>query len=390
MAERLHDTGGISLLDRKNPSPYDGYSFTVDHKYTGRERLYSMEFQNPLLPRGQDPFVTFHDGSYHYIHAGSPLGPTPLYVSTADSLTGLRYAQAIPVWTPQESGEATTDIWAPEIHFLDDNWWLYVAAWSGVHGDPHRMYVLEGGKDPREGFSMKADLTPAKTPWGIDGTILKNRDKTYYVWSGKEKITVGESSDPLTHVDTQHLFISEMKSPWEFTGPTQKIATPTFEWEITEPQPVNEGPEVLQRNGRTIVVYSAGHALTDDYCLGMIVNDTNDFLNPEMWHKFRDPIFCKTPEVFGPGHPSFTTTKDGKEDWIIYHSAQHSGSGFDRQVNAQPFTWSTDGFPIFGSPVSPREKIVDTTGKPAASKSNYLPSHTQQRVGIPQHAVVGD
>jgi len=330
----------------------------------------SMEFQNPLLPSGQDPFVTYHDGNYHYLHAGASLGWTPVYLSVAPSLTGLRTAERIPVWTPPQEGEASTDTWAPEMHRdrIDGKWWMYAAAWSGKAGDPHRMYAFEGGKDPREGFSMKSEIIGTQTAWGIDGTLLQDGDRTYYLWSGKERLTIDPTMPTgisYTNPDTQHLFIAEMKSPWELTGPSVKISSPTFDWEFSEPQPVNEAPQVLlnpKMPKRTMLGFSAGHTLGPDYKQGLLVNDSGDFLNPASWNKVAQPLFSRTEDVYGPGHPSFVATPHG-EHWIVYHSAKEEFSGLDRQVNAQPFTWSSDGFPLFGQPVSPREVLIDTTAK---------------------------
>ncbi|NCV15882.1 MAG: hypothetical protein EBV49_15590 [Betaproteobacteria bacterium] len=55
--------------------------------------------------------------------------------------------------------------------------------------------------------------------------------------------------------------------------------------------------------------------------------------------------------IRAPGHASFTTDADDT-DWIVYHSARHPGSGWDRQVRVQPFVWE-GVFPIFGAPGVP-------------------------------------
>jgi GH43 family beta-xylosidase len=45
-------------------------------------------------------------------------------------------------------------------------------------------------------------------------------------------------------------------------------------------------------------------------------------------------------------------SRDGTEDWIVYHTAKYPGAGWDRQVQIQPFTWNADGSPDFGKPVA--------------------------------------
>ncbi len=327
-----------------------------------REEVPGRAFRNPLLPRGQDPFVTRHGDNYYYVHAGASLGWTPVYVSEANSLTGFRTAERVPVWTPAQEGPASRDIWAPKIKRIQGTWWMNVAAWSGRPGDPHRMYSLQGGEHPQDPYTIKGELRSEKTSWGIDGTMFEDGGDLYYVWSGKDTISVDGERDENgnTRPDPQNIYISRMENPWTLTGETKKISVPQYPWEKKGPQPVNEGPQVIQRDGTTIIINSASNTLTDDYCLGMITNKTSDLLEPEAWVKYDQPVFAKTDEVFGPGHASYITTPRGG-DWIIYHSAQYSGSGLERQVNAQPFTWSSDGLPLFGRPVSPHEVLLDTT-----------------------------
>jgi GH43 family beta-xylosidase len=71
-------------------------------------------------------------------------------------------------------------------------------------------------------------------------------------------------------------------------------------------------------------------------------------LEPSAWQKHPEPVFAKTEAIFGPGHCSFV--RDGKQDWIVYHAARHAGSGWDRVIRAQPFTWKGDT-PELGKPL---------------------------------------
>ncbi len=91
------------------------------------------------------------------------------------------------------------------------------------------------------------------------------------------------------------------------------------------PAYVAEGPQILRKNGKIHVVYSAGASWTNDYTLGLLTFRSGDIMSREAWVK-RGQGFAKTDEVFGPGHCSFTTSPDGKEDWIVYHAAKHRGS----------------------------------------------------------------
>ena len=68
------------------------------------------------------------------------------------------------------------------------------------------------------------------------------------------------------------------------------------------------------------------------------------------WSK-TGPVFAKTSNIFGPGHASFVTSLDNKQNWIVYHSARNSGSGWDRVINMQQFSWDGN-VPYFGTPVA--------------------------------------
>jgi GH43 family beta-xylosidase len=82
-----------------------------------------------------------------------------------------------------------------------------------------------------------------------------------------------------------------------------------------------------------------------------------DLMNPASWTKHPDPVFKADGAngVWAAGHNSFTTSPDGREPWILYHanSGPGQGCGGRRSPRFQPFTWSAEGFPVFGAPLAP-------------------------------------
>jgi GH43 family beta-xylosidase len=84
-------------------------------------------------------------------------------------------------------------------------------------------------------------------------------------------------------------------------------------------------------------------------------------MDPAAWKKHPKPVFASTPDVIAPGHASFTTSLDGKQNWIVYHAAKHKGAGWNRQTHLQPFKWNTDGTPSFGRPFPPL-KVLSKKG----------------------------
>ena len=218
------------------------------------------------------------------------------------------------------------------------------------------MFVLENiNADPFVGsFGWKGKITDVTDRWAIDGTVLQHpTGQLYFIWSGWEgSVNV-----------RQLLYIARMSNPWTITGPRVEISRPTYTWETNHAPYINEGPEVSVRNGTISLVYSASGSWTDDYCLGLITAlVSSNLTDPASWQKRSSPIFQSSGLIYGPGHHSFTKSRDDQEDWIVYHSARFKGAGWTRQIRAQRFTWNADSTPNLGFPVAPNTPIALPSG----------------------------
>lgn len=304
-------------------------------------------FTNPILHEGNDPWVIRQGNAYYY--CGSTGGV--IFVGKSDSLQ-LIGSRTKNVWIPPKGKPYSREVWAPELHFLNGQWFIYHAADDGKN-ENHQMYVLRAKTaDPQGAYEMMGVLnTGAAGPnghekrWAIDGTVTHLNGKLYFIWSGWEG----------TQNVAQNLYIAPMSNPWTISGPRVLISKPELPWELNGKPFINEGPEVLKHNGKTFVIYSASGSWTDDYCLGQLTLTGPNPLNAKCWKKYPQAVFAKTKEVFGPGHASFVN--DGKRDWIIYHAAKFQGAGWNRDVRMQPFRWNKDGSPHFGAPVSSKQRI---------------------------------
>ncbi|MDR0832468.1 MAG: family 43 glycosylhydrolase, partial [Bacillales bacterium] len=81
----------------------------------------------------------------------------------------------------------------------------------------------------------------------------------------------------------------------------------------------------------------------DKYCIGYLTYKGGNILSKEAWQKGESPLMqtdMEYSEVIAPGHNSITKSADGSEDWILYHSAKKSLSGWDRQARLQKMTWN--------------------------------------------------
>jgi GH43 family beta-xylosidase len=287
--------------------------------------------------------MIFHQGFYYYCEAREK--QRCIVVRKSRTISDIGTDPGCVVWQAPRRGRNSNALWAPELHLINGKWFIYYAADDGDNRN-HRMWVLENEtSNPQGPYHCRGELDTQG--WAIDGTILAKSDgRLFFVWSGW----------PSNRNGRQNLYIAPMSDPVTISGPRALIARPTEEWERVG-MPICEGPQVLQRNGRTFLVYSASGSWTPDYCLGLLMSKSGDFLNPKDWEK-RGPVFSKTEYVWGLGHCSFVKSPCQTEDWILYHSKSSKAHGWnDRDVHAKKFTWTAEGLPNFGTPL-PRTSTV--------------------------------
>ncbi len=313
-------------------------------------------FKNPLnQDHGSDPWMLYHDGNY-YLMATS--WAETIDIRKSPTIAGLKAAKPVRVWNGDDPSRCC-NIWAPEFHLLDGpngpRWYLYyVAGRSGTNYDYQRSYVLESaGTDPLGPYTFKGQLLDAST-WAIDPSVLSLDGKLYFLyssWSGAY----------------QSLYITAMINPWTTTGNRVLISKPTNPWEQQNGSNVNEGPEVLQRGGKTFIAFSASGCNGPDYKLGLLTLTGSNPLDASAWSKSAGPVFQRndSASVFGPGHNGFFVSPDGTEDWIIYHAQSSVTGGCDnnRTSRAQKITWNADGTPNFGTPVSTATALAVPSGE---------------------------
>lgn len=308
-------------------------------------------FQNPILERGADPFVVRFEDTYYYVY--STVGG--LYVSHADNIHHLN-REGANVFCPPAGTMWSKEYWAPEIHCIGGEWYLYVAADDGKN-ENHRMYVLKSKNGRPDGeYEMLGKITDPTDKWAIDGTVIDKDGELYFVWSGWE----GDENK------NQNIYIANMKSPTEIEGERVLLSVPEYEWEkrgsgLTASgkvlPTVNEGPQILYKDKTIHIVYSASGSWCRHYCLGILTYRGGDILDPKNWIKGSEAVFSENEGTHGTGHCSFVKAVDGKTDFIVYHAMRiPNGNWTNRGVRAQPFTWDGD-MPVFGKAATPEDWI---------------------------------
>lgn len=303
-------------------------------------------FDNPVsVERSHpDPWVFKHTDGYYY-GLSTHEGHADIVMYRGTNLVTLYRSANKVVWRAPATGWNTKDIWAPELHLIDGAFYIY---YSGGNGTKQSSGVLKcAGGDPFNGTWTDAGrlYSPTADDWAIDGTVLVQNGRLYFIWSG-------ETPD---NMRMQKLFISRMSSPTALTGPRVEISRPTFPFErCGDPkiiEDVNEGPEVLQHGDKTFVIYSCSFCGTHHYKLGMLSCDRKaDPMVPANWTKSSVPVFQEGNGLHGVGHCSFTRSPSGQEDWLVYHAMLNDKNDQPRYACMQKFIWNADGTPNFGTP----------------------------------------
>lgn len=329
------------------------------------KKIYTVQFfgpqafSNPLVNYGADPYVTYQDGYYYYCRVQKD---SAIYVSRSPELNRIAATQPNLVYAPG-TGEPNKELWAPELHYLDGNWYIYYTAGSGAN---HRMYVLESETgDPLGNYVFKGELSPETNRWAIDQTVLEHNGQLYAIWSGW---------DGFVNVD-QRIYIAKMSDPLTITGDRVELSVPEYAWEKIGQPYINEGAQVVKSpEGVVNVLYSASGSWTDDYCLGRLtLKENGDPMNPEDWNKATEPVFKKNaPSTYSTGHACFTTSPDGSEDYMVYHATRGSGEGWNgRGVRTQRIYWNADGTPDLGEANQYNSKVNWPSGTPVIKRQRY-------------------
>jgi GH43 family beta-xylosidase len=310
----------------------------------------AVQYTNSLVAQRADPHIVKHSDGFYYLTATVPQYDR-IVLRRATTLQGLASAPETVIWRRHTSGEMGAHIWAPEIHFINNRWYIYFAAGRTDDIWRIRMYVLENASaNPLTGaWTERGRIV---TPWdtfSLDASTFVHNGVRYLVWAQSEP---GISTN-------SNLYIARMgANPWQITGATTRLSVPTLAWE-TRGFRVNEGPAVIVRNNRVFLTYSAS-ATDANYCLGLLTASASaDLLNPASWTKSPNPVFVSNANTsqYGPGHNSFTVSEDGQSDILVYHDRSYRDISGDplndpnRRTRIQKVYWNADGTPNFGIPV---------------------------------------
>src|SRR5215213_1016774 len=160
-------------------------------------------FINPLLNSGPDPWILKKDSFYYYTHTLV----NRIAVWKTKKVSDLRNASSQTIWSAPSTGPNSRNVWAPELHYLNNKWYAYYTAGSSADLSTQRLFVLENASaDPWAGsWTDKGQIRDAAADFfAIDGTTFTHNGNNYFVWSGQ-----ASASDA-----TQRIYIARMTDPW--------------------------------------------------------------------------------------------------------------------------------------------------------------------------------
>lgn len=304
-----------------------------------------MKIKNPVLSvenvgrrDAGDPYIIRENGMYYYCYTCEE----GVAISRFESLADIEKGEVKIVYDRKAEGANDTSWFAPELHKIDDRWYIYAA--PGCMGDPgcHSMHVLRSLSDDIYGeYEYCGNMRGLEGKWAIDGTVFTHEGKLYMALS-KDGITIVPLLDPLT-----------------LEGQGSVITTASEDWERVM-SPVVEGSFMLKKGKYLHMLYAASDCRSDAYCLGLLTFSGGDITDPACWKKSDGPIFKMVDGIYGPGHCSVTsyTDKNGEErDLLVYHATRQSNgweeskNGFNlkRCVYYGEIKWEND-YPVLGTP----------------------------------------
>lgn len=319
-----------------------------------KQTICATPYNKPFIAQRADPYVLrAADGSYYFTATYPDYDRIVLrHAATLEGLSDASGAAEREIWHAHTTGPMGAHIWAPELHCLYGEYYIYFAAGDAEERWRIRPYVLHcTGNDPMN--DAWEELGPMQAAdedefsfraFSLDATIFQKGDDYYYIWA--EKVGVGKM--------ISNLYIARMAAPNKLATVQVLLSTPDYDWERVGFW-VDEGPAVLRHDGKVFVTFS-GSATGACYCMGMLwAEESDDLLDPQSWHKLRYPVLHTDAKkgLFGPGHNCFTKAENGVSDVCVYHARQYEEivgdplDNPDRHAYRMPVQYDAKGFPIF-------------------------------------------
>ena len=317
--DSTHASGSVGMRNWLSHTAYRNATVRAyEETALGEEESYI----NPLLNMCADPDVLYHNGTYYLYptNAGDGNDDEGIKVYTSTDLVH---------WTDKGfafkkgDGWGTANFWAPDTIERDGIFYMYYVA---------NEQICVATSDSPLGPYKQDEKVPMHTDVKeIDAHVFYDEaSQKYYLYfvrfTGGNVIWGAELND-------------DMKSINEDT--ITEIARADQGWD-EDMGLIEEGPFMLTKDGKYYMTYSGSHFQSPNYGSGYAVSDSP--LGP--FEKYEhNPIMQSNSLAHGTGHHCITTSPDGTELFMVYHSHHDLNTTEPRQlcIDRMQFTTDRDG-----------------------------------------------
>lgn len=249
----------------------------------------------------RDPFILLVNGKYYmygtrgYEAWGKCTG---LDVYISDDLTN--WSEPIEVFTPPKDFWSDTNFWAPEVHFYNGNYYMFVSFISETRLRGTQILKAEKPEGP---FVPHSDGPVTPENWQcLDGTFVVDNGKPYMVFCHEwvqvkdGEVWAIELTEDLKEAKGEPIYLFKASEP-EWASKTSE----TF---------VTDGPFAYRTgNGKLILIWSSFY--NHEYCQAMVYSD-NGHIDGNWIHDTR-LLFEKNG-----GHGMIFRTKENELKLVLH------------------------------------------------------------------------
>ncbi|CAG7650548.1 glycoside hydrolase family 43 protein [Paenibacillus allorhizosphaerae] len=305
-------------------------------------------YQNPLLKNAPDPSILkASDGTYYAYPTG---GSKFEAYSSRDLVHWNKEGVAL---SGKELKWASTKFWAPEVIERDGKYYMFFSA-AASDGIPKLSVAVSDS--PKRPFKHPSEKPLFDFGFGtIDPFIFKDDDGKIFMYFTKTLFDVGDRKE-------SHIYVAELASDLlSVKGEPKLLLKPEQSWEVQSGKMRwNEGSYVLKRNGTYYLMYSANCYCGKAYAVGYATS--RQATGPFTKYANNPILSASYKEVSGTGHHSVTTSPDGKEWFIVYHShIDPAKGGAPRQMNMDRMGFGPDGTLYVNGPTMTKQPMPSGT-----------------------------
>ena len=233
---------------------------------------------------------------------------------------------------------AMTCFWAPEVIESDGVYYMYYTA-KNKEGSLRIGVAISSAPDGPYEEALDKPLFDFGYA-AIDAHVFIDGDGKKYLYYSRDC-----SENLQNKIQVSEIYgVSLDDNMLSVDGEPVLLTTPSQVWETGSKSPVwNEGPEMIKHNGIYYLTYSGNCFSSRAYSVGYA---TSDAPLGTFTKYSANPILTagSYPEISGSGHHSFTTSPDGKELFMVYHThTDPNVGGGNRQVNIDRIVFTETG-----------------------------------------------